>query len=302
MTGPIVSAPNPGPELQGLAEPLITAATARDGVAPLSEAFERGLVDDRVNHTHYLTQQGDNAQADAPAALAAVAPDGSVELVVDPAARRAGLGRALVNFVRERHPEASFWAHGDLPAARALAGSLGMEKTRELLVMGTELDGAGTGAGTGAGIPDGYEVLSYAEAAKRWGPEVVDKQWLEVNNDAFSWHPEQGGWDQRQLDRAREAEWFREEGVRLMYAGDELAGFHWTKQHPDGTGEVYVVGLGSGYRGEGLGVPLLKAGLDHLAEEGSAQVILYVEADNEAAVKLYRRMGFVTRESHAVYR
>lgn len=295
MTGSIVSAPNPGPELQGLVEPLITAATAHDGVAPLSEAFERGLVDDRVNHTHYLSQPEPNAPT---AAIAAVAPDGSVELVVDPAARRAGLGRALVDFVRERHPEASFWAHGDLPAARALAGSLGMEKTRELLVMGVELDGVGTGAE----LPEGYEVLGYAEAAGRWGPEVVDKQWLEVNNDAFSWHPEQGGWDQQQLDRAREAEWFREEGVRLMYAGEELAGFHWTKQHPDGTGEVYVVGLGSGYRGEGLGVPLLKAGLDHLAEEGSAQVILYVEADNEAAVKLYRRMGFVTRESHAVYK
>ncbi len=298
MTGPIVSAPQPGPDLQGLAEPLITAATEHDGVAPLSEAFERGLIDARVNHTHYLSQPDPNAPA---AAIAAVAPDGSVELVVDPSARRAGLGTALVKHVRERHPEASFWAHGDLPPARALAEALRMEKTRELLVMGTSTDTL-TDASTDIKVPEGYEVLAYPDAAGRWGPEVVDKQWLDVNNDAFSWHPEQGGWDQEKLDRAREADWFRPEGVQLMYAGEELAGFHWTKQHPDGTGEVYVVGLGSGYRGEGLGVPLLQTGLDHLKEAGSSQVILYVEADNEAAVKLYRRMGFVTHESHTVYR
>ena len=104
------------------------------------------------------------------------------------------------------------------------------------------------------------------------------------------------------LHRAMEAEWFDPAGVQLLYEGEQLAGFHWTKRHPDGTGEVYVVGLASRHRGEGMGGPLMQMGLNHLVVEGSPQVILYVEADNVPAVKRYLQLGFKVDESHVVYK
>lgn len=276
--------------------PLLAAAAEHDGIAAFSEAFELGLDDARAGHTHLTVE--DSGGKGAVIACAALAPDGSCELVVDPRRRREGLGTALAEAVRRRDGGAGFWAHGDLPAARALAAELGLTAQRELLVMGVDA----AELGELPAIPDGFEALSYPEAARRFGRERVEEQWLEVNNEAFSWHPEQGGWDLDRLHRGMEAEWFDPDGVRLLYDGATLAGFHWTKRHPDGTGEVYVVGLASRYRGEGMGGPLMRVGLEYLIGVGSPQVILYVEADNEPAVKRYRQLGFAVRERHVVYK
>ena len=46
----------------------------------------------------------------------------------------------------------------------------------------------------------------------------------------------------------------------------------------------------------------MQMGLAHLVQGGSPQVILYVEADNEPAVKRYTQLGFKVDESHVVYR
>ena len=289
MTSDIVSATLPGNTVR----PVLSAAESADGVAAFSEAFERGLDDDSLNHTHLIVEK-----SGAPVAVAGIAPDGSVEMVVHPEHRRAGHGRALVEAARERNTDAGFWAHGDLPAAQELAAAFGMKKVRELLVMGTVLDDDTAPADVSAP----YELVAYPELVERWGRGVVDKRWLEVNNDAFSWHPEQGGWDIEQLHRAMDTDWFDPSGLLFLVAGEEIAGFHWTKRHPDGTGEVYVVGLASAHRGEGMGGPLVQVGLSYLKNAGSSQVILYVESDNEAAVKRYRQLGFEIREQHVVYK
>ena len=78
---------------------------------------------------------------------------------------------------------------------------------------------------------------------------------LRVNNAAFSWHPEQGGWNHSDvLDRAAEP-WFDPEGLLLAVdeLSGELLGFHWTKVHPDGTGEVYVLGVDPAAQGRDWG-------------------------------------------------
>ncbi|MCT1452249.1 mycothiol synthase [Corynebacterium sp. p3-SID1145] len=301
-------------ELVNAANEILSRVRAADGVEAFSEGFTKEL--GRTSGHTYWASLDDGALT----SLAACAPDGSAELAVDPSARRNGHGAALAGAVLAERPDAGLWAHGDLPAARALASKLSLRPTRELLVMsldGDALEAAGGSGGTGSALPGGFEELSYPESVNRWGRDAVEHTWLDVNNDAFSWHPEQGGWDLAGLHDAMDTPWFDPEGVRMLWdthsAGSgaesatgareaELAGFHWTKRHSAKLGEVYVVGLSSQYRGRGLGDPLMRAGLEHLAAGGSRRVILYVEADNGPAVRRYGELGFTVAERHVVYK
>lgn len=284
------------PDLAARVRDLAADAARVDGIDPLSEQFLLGLVDARVAHRHLILTADDQLQG------VAACDDSSCELVVAPAARRQGAGRALLEAVGD----ADVWAHGDLPAARALASAVDRHPTRRLLVMSVA-DRALTDAAVVEPRP-GFEALSLRESAARWGRDSVEQAWLDANNEAFFWHPEQGGWDLDRLRRAQEADWFDEDDVLFLWdtsAGEPaLAGFHWTKWHTEDTpafGEVYVVGLASAYRGRGLGDPLLRLGLAHLAGKGARRVILYVEADNAPAVRVYEDLGFVVDEEHVVY-
>ena len=274
------------------ARELLDRVAQHDGVAAFSEAFLKGL---DGSHEHFAVRE-----ADALIALAGLASDGSAEVAVDPAYRRHRHATTLITHILSHRSDAGFWAHGNLPAARALAESLGLEPTRELLVMaveGEELAAIGAPGSTAKALTEqeGIRESSYAG-------EPADEQWLQVNNEAFHWHPEQGGWDMARLHEAMNTEWFDPEGVRFLFDGDALAGFHWTKRHSDTLGEVYVVGVADAYRGRGLGDPLMRTGVEHLVAGGTQKVILYVEADNEPAVERYEQLGFSVVERHVVYK
>ena len=285
------------PELARRIEALAAQAERADGMVPLSEQFLNGLTDSRLQHRHLVAWVGEH-----PCGAAGV--EGSTaELFIAPEFRGQGYGASLYDAAAETS-HLQVWAHGNLPAAQALARSRDLQVIRKLVVMG--IGGEELAA---AAQPEDLPptALNYSEAVNRWGKDFVEKQWLEVNNEAFSWHPEQGGWDLDRLHRGMEADWFDPSDLLFLWdtAGDPvLAGFHWTKWHVEetpGFGEVYVVGLAENYRGKKLGGPLLQIGLRRMVEKGAQRAILYVEADNDPALKAYERLGFKVDEEHVVW-
>jgi mycothiol synthase len=139
-------------------------------------------------------------------------------------------------------------------------------------------------------------------------PGADEEAWLGVNSRAFAHHPEQGAWTADDL-RLREAEdWFDPDGFFLAERDGQLAGFHWTKVHPDGgvngepIGEVYVVGVDPVQQGGGLGRALTLAGLGYLRDRGLGDVMLYVDEDNVGAVRMYMSLGFTRWTADVMYR
>jgi mycothiol synthase len=209
------------------------------------------------------------------------------ELVVHPAARRRGIGAAMARTgLAEGGDATRIWAHGNIEPARATAAALGLHAVRELLQMRRSLTDLPAVA-----VPEGVRITTYT------GPGD-DAELLRVNNAAFDWHPEQGGWTGAEIAERRSEPWFDPGG--LFMAVDQnsgrLLGFHWTKRHTPDLGEVYIVGIDPAAQGRGLGGVLTLIGLHHLAERLSQSrdpaVMLYVEGDNAAAVKTYQRLGF----------
>ena len=211
---------------------------------------------------------------------AALVGEGEAEFVVDPDARRHRHGTRLIEALLAIDPAIRVWAHGDHPAARRIAAGHGLVPVRELLQL----------RATGFDTP--------ARSSRATQPARVEDldDWLELNSRAFASHPEQGAVTRADLDVLMAEPWFDAEDFLLLREDGELVGYCWLKvEH--GIGEFYVVGVSPERQGEGIGRRLVEAGLSRLAARGIRTAHLYVEADNEPAVRLYRSFGFT---DHAI--
>ena len=276
-------------------ERLVAAAAGTDGSNPLSEQSRLALRGRSGHQPHHLL-----AYAAADIVGYAQVDDGSAELVVAPGHRRQGVGSALLGAL----PAGSrVWAHGDQPGAAAFGAARGLQVVRELFVLGRRF--ADHPPLPEAVLPSGLEARGF-----RVGQD--EREWLRVNALAFAHHAEQGRLTLADLEARMAEPWFDPAGLILVVPEDDeetVAAFHWTKIHAAAEttaatgdiGEVYVVGVDPAYQGRGLGRPLTLLGLHHLRDRGMADVILYVDGDNPAALAVYRGLGFTTRSVDRMY-
>ena len=278
---------------------LVGAARLADGVAPLSE---HGLLHLRYDGTGDFIAAVDGeiagyAYLDPPSAGEE---EGEIagELVVHPDRRRRRLGRALAGELTATAGGHALrlWAHGDLPAAAALARAAGFERFRALWQMRRPLrdplDPPRIPAGT---------------TLRTFRPGHDDQEWLSLNARAFAKHPEQGAWTRHDLELREQEPWFDPAGFFIADRDGVMTGFHWTKvpgpaEADQGLGEVYVVGVDPGERGTGLGRALTLAGLHYLRDRGLAEAMLYVDEDNVPAIRMYTGLGFTRWSTDAMYR
>ncbi|GGZ09353.1 mycothiol synthase [Streptomyces nitrosporeus] len=218
----------------------------------------------------------------------------AAEFVVHPAHRGHGHGRALgAALLAATGKRLRVWAHGGKAAARHLAQVLGLSLFRELRQLRRPLEPLDIAEPV---LPPGVTVRTFV-------PGEDDTAWLAVNGASFAHHPEQGSLTQQDLDDRKAEPWFDPKGFFLAERDGELIGFHWTKVHAEERlGEVYVVGIRPDAQGGGLGKALTAIGLRHLAAEGLPTAMLYVDADNPAALSVYERLGFSTYETDLMYR
>ncbi len=224
---------------------------------------------------------------------------GLVDVAVHPDARGQGVGTALAAAAMPAGRKVEAWSHADHPAAARIAERFGLARERELKIMRRSL------------LED-LEPVQVPDGVRIRGFEAGDEDaLLEVNASAFAHHPEQGGMTHEDFTERTSESWFDPAGLLLAVPADDdsdlprLLGFHWTKVHSDEEppyGEVYVVAVNPKAAGRGLGTVLTAAGLEYLRDRHLESVLLYVDGDNDPAIKVYANLGFEVERTEVQYR
>lgn len=223
----------------------------------------------------------------------------SLGLVRDPAERRDKetgllLAAAEPHMAERGGGQAIVWIFDPSPADDALLAANQFDRQRDLYQMRVALP-----LDESASFPDGVEVRAFV-------PGSDEDAWLEVNNNAFANHPEQGGWIRETLARRMSEPWFDPELFLLAFDGDDLAGFNWLKVHEatdrdPRIGEIFVIGVDPLQQGRGLGRALAIEGLARLSARGITIGMLFVAAENTGALALYRSLGFTVHRTDRAY-
>jgi mycothiol synthase len=290
-------------ELAGVIS-LIEHVTSADGLHPLSEHVYLHLRHGGDDGGRHVLVRNESSTIVGYAHLDStdLVEGPSAELAVDPVARREGIGRLIITTLLEltAGQDLRLWAHGEQAAAGRLARSMGFEHSRVLWQMRRSL----FAPLSSTALPPGCTIRPFV-------PGVDDEVWLAINSRAFADLPDQGTWTLDDLRRRMAEPWFSADGFLIAECGGTVAGFHWTKVHGrrssgghdhDAIGEVYVVGVDPDFAGRGLGRALTLAGLHHLRGLGLSQAMLYVDARNTSAIRLYEGLGFSRWDTDVLYR
>lgn len=275
---------------------LVQNSEIHDGVAPLSEHVLLHIqTGGDQEDLHFLRYSDGDLAAYSHLDMTDQVEGPSAEIVVAPQFRGKGIGTSLMREVVEvAGTRLRLWSHGDLPAAAHLAARLGLSRIRTLLLMTLDLSHE---------LPHAPEFT-----CRSFLPGLDEEAWVAANTRAFAEHPDQGQWTRTDLEIRMNESWFDPSGFFIYEVEGAIAGYCWTKIHGATEhghplhGEIYVVGVDPDYRRRGLGKSLTLTGLKYLQRKDLHLATLYVDANDSAAVNLYRNLGFMESGRDVLYR
>jgi mycothiol synthase len=293
---------------QSLVLDLINRTTHHDGTPPIAEHILLHLRygGDKAD-SHLLVEKDNQVIGYAHLDQTDLVAGPSVELVVDPDHRSAGVGKQLLSKAIEIcGNNFRLWVHGEGEVAHNLATSFNFEKIRTVLQMSKSL----TNIQPLPAIDKEIKIRSFL-------PGLDSKEWLELNNRVFKDHPEQGGWQLSDLNHRLSEEWFDEKGFFIVEKNKQIIASTWTKVHGEHShdheggvqshahpaiGEIYITAVDPEYAGLGIGRALTITALNYLKYQGLKDAMLYVDFDNKAALNLYDSLGFKLSSKDILYR
>ena len=269
---------------------LITAASNVDETPPIAENVLLALrYGSEKNDRHLIATQDGQIAGYAHIDPTDLVEGPSTELVVHPDFRSQGIGGGLLDEVRKYTEDSlRLWSHGDSESAQQLAREHDFHKVRTVIQMRRSL----------------IEPIPHADSAftvRPFTPADADA-WVALNNRAFEGHPEQSGWTTKDLEIRMAEEWFRPEGFLVAERDGKLFAFCWTKIHSlNPVGEIYIMAVDPDMHGAGIGRQILIAGLQYLRSQIHS-AMLYVDAENLVAQKLYKELGFTEWGRDVLYK
>lgn len=253
---------------------LIAAATTDGDPAPLSEEAEHevgsGVVGqvaiegDRV--VGYIHRRAHGPVTILEPVVAPDAPEAIAAAVVAAAVEKAGEGPLHL------------WTASDVLGAEAGARGLRPDRRVECLERSLPFHGA-------AAVPAGVRTAGF-----RTGTD--DRALLLVHREAFAGHRDLGDWDRRALGWRFGLQWFDPADLVLAWERGRPVAVVWTKIARPEVGEVYLIACRPVAQGRGLGRAMTALGLRHLGDRGVSTGRVFTDADNAAATRLYRELGF----------
>ncbi len=284
---------------------LIKAAHDFDGTPPIAEHVLLHLRHGGdKSDSHLVIEENNKVIAYAHLDTTDLVAGPSVEAVVHPNHRSKGLGSSILKeAIKVCGDKTRIWSHGDLPAAKAIAASLNLERLWSNLLMSKPL-------GEIQPVIFKYPIRTFIS-------DFDNQAFLSLNNKVFANYPDQGGWGEDDLKVRLNESWFDEKGFFVAEDKGELIGFCWTKIHGAHThshtgedddhghealGEIYVLAVNPDYKEQGVGRDLTITGLNYLKYQGLNNVMLYVGVENKPAFNLYKSLGFNEFGGDVMYR